>query len=63
MVQKYNQNMKSKKVSSYLLLLGMAFLVAGIATDQVIFSWLAIALVLISLILGGRWLRKRKKRF
>ena len=43
------------------LILGMAFLTIGIATDNTIFSWVAIAFVLISLVLGGRWMRPRKR--
>jgi LPXTG-motif cell wall-anchored protein len=35
--------------------------VIGISTDQTAFSWLAIAFVVISLVAGGRWLRRRKK--
>ena len=34
-------------------------LAIGIATNQTVFSWIAIGFVLISLITGGRWLRKR----
>ena len=51
----------NRKVSGYLLILGMTFLVIGIATDNTIFSWLAVVFVLLSLILGGRWLRPRKR--
>jgi hypothetical protein len=46
----------------YFLLLGMVFLIIGIATDQTAFTWIAIAFVLISLLLGGKWLRPRKLR-
>jgi uncharacterized membrane protein len=53
--------MKQKRTSSIFLILGLTFLALGIATDQTLFSWAAIAFVLLSLILGGRWLRKRKK--
>jgi hypothetical protein len=42
------------------LILGLAFLSIGIATDQTAFTWIAIAFVLVSLIAGGRWLRPRK---
>jgi hypothetical protein len=42
------------------LILGMAFLAVGLATDQTAFTWVAIAFVLISLISGGKWLRRRK---
>jgi hypothetical protein len=52
--------MKLKRFSTIFLVLGMAFLAIGIATDQTVFSWVAIAFILISLITGGRWLRKRR---
>jgi hypothetical protein len=52
--------MKLKRFSTIFLVLGMIFLAIGIATDQTVFSWVAIAFILISLITGGRWLRKRR---
>lgn len=48
-------------ISTALLLLGMAFLTIGIVTDNRIFSWAAVAFLLLSLLLGGRWLRPRKR--
>jgi hypothetical protein len=60
----YNHNMTKQqprtRYSSVFLILGLAFLAIGIATDQTTFTWIAIAFVLISLISGGRWLRRRK---
>ena len=60
----YNHNMTKqnprKRSSTVFLVLGLAFLAIGIATDQTAFSWIAIAFVLISLISGGEWLRPRK---
>ena len=53
-------NFNKRRVSGYLLILGMAFLVIGIATDNTVFSWVSVAFLLISLLLGGRWLRPRK---
>jgi len=53
-------NTNKRKASGFLLILAMVFLVLGISTDNTLFTWLAIALVLASLILGGRWLRKRR---
>ena len=50
-----------RKVSGAFLILGMALLVIGLATDNTAFSWAAILFVLISLILGGRWMRPRRK--
>lgn len=59
----YNRSMKSqqsrKRLSMVLLVLGMTFLTLGIATDQTVFTWVSIAFVLISLVLGGKWLRKK----
>ncbi|MHB8777022.1 MAG: hypothetical protein ACYC6R_04565 [Anaerolineales bacterium] len=54
-------NQNKRKLSGGFLILGMAFLAIGIASDNTAFTWAAIALVLISLILGGRWLRPRRK--
>jgi hypothetical protein len=42
------------------LILGLAFLAIGLATDQTAFTWIAIAFVVISLVAGGRWLRRRR---
>jgi hypothetical protein len=49
-----------KRYSTIFLILGLAFLAIGIATDQTVFSWIAIAFVLVSLLTGGKWLRPRK---
>jgi hypothetical protein len=60
----YNHRMKKqpprKRSSMIFLILGMAFLAIGLATDQTVFTWIAIVFILISLIAGGRWLRLRK---
>ncbi len=60
----YNDSMKQqtsrKRSSMFLLVLGMVFLTIGLATDQAAFTWAAIVFVLLSLVLGGRWLRPRK---
>ena len=50
-----------RRASSVFLILGLSFLVIGISTDNTAFSWIAIAFIVISLILGGRWMRPRKK--
>ena len=49
-----------QRSSTVFLILGLAFLTIGMATDQTAFTWIAIAFVLISLISGGKWLRPRK---
>jgi hypothetical protein len=49
-----------KKYSMLFLILGLAFLTIGIATDQTAFSWIAIAFVIISLVTGGKWMRPRR---
>lgn len=50
-----------RKLSGYLLILGMMFLTIGLSTKMTAFSWAAIICLLISLVLGGRWLRPRRK--
>lgn len=50
-----------RRSSGIFLIIGMTFLVIGIATDNTAFSWAAIVFVLLSLVLGGRWLRPRSK--
>ncbi len=53
--------MNKRRYSTIFLILGLVFLAVGIGTDNTAFSYAAIAFVLISLILSGRWLRPRKK--
>jgi len=48
-----------KRSSMLFLVLGMVFLTIGLATDQTVFTWVSIVFVLISLIMGGKWLRKK----
>lgn len=50
-----------RKASSAFLLIGMVFFVIGLSTDNTIFTWAAIAFIVISLLLGGRWLRPRRR--
>lgn len=50
-----------RNISGASLILGMVFLMLGLATDNTIFTWAAIVFVLISLVLGGRWLRPRRR--
>ena len=55
-----NKNQRRKRLSFISLILGMAFLAIGFATDQTAFTWIAIAFVLVSLVSGGKWLRPGK---
>ena len=50
-----------RRATGVFLILGMSFLVIGLATDNTAFSWAAIAFIVISLILGGRWMRSSKR--
>jgi membrane protein implicated in regulation of membrane protease activity len=60
----YNRNMTKqtprKRSSMIFLVLGLVFLTIGFATDQTAFTWIAVAFVLISLLAGGKWLRRKK---
>jgi hypothetical protein len=60
----YNGNMTKhkprKRSSTVFLILGIAFLAIGLATDQTTFTWIAIAFIVISLVARGRWLGPRK---
>ena len=50
-----------RSASRILLIIGMASFVIGWSTDNTIFSWAAIAFIVISLALGGRWMRPGRK--
>lgn len=50
-----------RSASTVFLILGLAFLGIGLATDNTAFTWVSVAFVLLSLVLGGRWLRPRRK--
>ena len=60
----YNHNMTKqpsfKRFSTIFLILGLVFFAVGLTSDQTAFTWIAIAYVVISLVLGGKWLRRRK---
>jgi uncharacterized membrane protein HdeD (DUF308 family) len=49
-----------RKTSGAFLILGMVFFIIGLSTDNTAFTWAAIAFIVISLVLGGRWMRPRK---
>lgn len=50
-----------QKTSAVFLILGMVFLAIGLATDNTAFTWAALAFIVLSLALGGKWLRPRKR--
>jgi len=50
-----------QQTSRVFLVLGIIFLVLGISTDYTTFSWVSVAFIIISLVVGGRWLRQRRK--
>jgi hypothetical protein len=58
----YNHDMRKqqrKRFSSVFLVLGLVFLIIGIAMDQTVYTWISIAFVLLSLVAGGKWLRRK----
>jgi uncharacterized membrane protein HdeD (DUF308 family) len=50
-----------QKAANIVLILGMLFFVIGLSSDNTIFTWVAITFIIISLVLGGRWMRPRKR--
>ena len=50
-----------RKLSGYLLILGMVFLTIGISTKITAFSWVALVCLFISLVVGGRWIKPGRK--
>ena len=53
--------LNKRKTSGAFLIIGMVFFTIGLSTDNTIFTWIAIAFIVISLVLGGRWMRPRSK--
>jgi len=51
----------NRRRSSIFLILGLTFLVIGFSAENTAFSWVAIAFLVISLVLGGKWIKPRKK--
>jgi hypothetical protein len=58
---KETMNQNKRLASNVFLILGMAFFAVGLGTDNTAFTWAAIAFIILSLVLGGRWLRPRKR--
>jgi hypothetical protein len=50
-----------RKLSGYLLILGMVFLTIGISTKITAFSWAAVVCLMVSLAAGGRWMSPGRK--
>jgi hypothetical protein len=51
-----------QKASTALLVLGLIFLALGLSTSNATYSWTAVLFIVISLVLGGRWLRPRRRK-
>ncbi len=49
-----------RQLSIVFLTLGMTFFAIGLSTDNKAFTWAAIAFIVISLVAGGRWMRRGK---
>lgn len=50
-----------RRYSTIFLILGMVFLGVGLATNNTAFSWAAVVFIILSLALGGRWMRPRRR--
>jgi hypothetical protein len=50
-----------RKLSGYLLILGMMFLTIGLGTKITAFSWAAFTCLFISLVVSGRWIKPKRK--
>jgi len=48
-----------RTISPIALILGLIFFVISLSANQNIFTWIAIGFLLVSLITGGKWLRKK----
>lgn len=49
-----------RRAGGVFLVLGIAFLTIGLATDNTAFSWIAIVFVVVAILAGGRWQRRGK---
>ncbi len=54
--------MNRRNISTVFLILGIASLAVGISTDNTVFSWTAVAFIVISLVAGGKWMRIPKRK-
>ena len=53
--------MNKKQISAISLMLGLLFLVIGLSIDNTFYTWVSIVFIMLYLILGGRWMRPRRK--
>jgi len=53
--------LNKRNLTTLSLMLGIVFFAIGWATDNTIFSTVAIPFLVIALFLGGRWMRPRRK--
>ena len=53
--------LNKRNISTVSLILGFVFFALGWTTDNTTFSSVAVAFLVISLLLGGRWMRPRRK--
>lgn len=49
-----------RRAAGVFLILGIAFLTIGLATENTAFSWVAIVFVILAIITSGRWQMRRK---
>jgi hypothetical protein len=52
----------SRNVSAVFLILGMVFLAVGVSTHNKVFTWAAIAFIVIALAAGGRRVKPGRKQ-
>jgi hypothetical protein len=48
-----------RAASPIFLALGLIFFAVGLATNQDVFTWIAVAFLTISLVTSGKWLTRR----
>lgn len=48
-----------RRASPIFLLIGMVFLAIGFTTNNNVFTWVSIAFLVIALVAGGRWSKKK----
>jgi len=51
-----------RRISAFILILGMSFLAIGLATDNKTFTWVAVGFVIVALVSSGRRLKPRGRK-